>query len=735
MSQIPSAIGPYRVLAPLGEGGMGVVYRGLDETLDREVALKVLPESAATEPLARERFIREAKSASALNHPNIVTIYEVGADGDTLFIAMELVRGTSLAAMLRNRRPLRADVALKYAQQIAAGLARAHRAGIVHRDIKPSNIMVTDDGLVKILDFGLAKLIGPATPGAASDTVTITKAELTRAGALVGTVPYMSPEQVAGDAVDPRSDVFSLGVVLYEMLGGRRPFGGASNAEVLRAVLLADPAPLQSHVADVSPALARVVNRSLQKKPEDGFQNADELSGALGSLDSGEPDGSESPTSVTGGAPSSVRRWWWAAALVLMTSAFVGVYVWPSWRPPTQRAADIATADVAPVEALDRAHAFLLRYDRKGNVDRAIATLVPVLQRHPDNAALRAALSEAYFRQFGLTADKSWLEKSVVEGHLAIKANDDLGSAHVARAVALAASGKIADARAAFERARDLDPLNGHALVGLAKLRAASPGGEQEASELFAKATQLSTGDWRPLAEQAIFNFRNARYDEAIELWKRVLQLAPDNARQLVNLSAAYQMTNRYDEAADALQRALAIDPIAGTWTNLGTARFFQGRYADAVKAMEKATELMPGYYLYWGNLGDVYRWAPGFSDKAGGAYAKAIQLVRERIAANAQDASAKGSLAVYLAKSGDSAAALAEIAGLGSLTEKDPGLAFKAALVFELSQRRQDALRALANSARAGYSPREIHTDPDLARLREHPAYQQIAGIASENR
>lgn len=731
MSLAPGArLGSYEILSAIGAGGMGEVWKARDPQLDREVALKILPAWAAADPLARERFIREAKSASALNHPNIVTIYEINSDGDTLFIAMELVRGTSLAAMLRDRQPLRPDVVLKYARQLAAGLARAHRAGIVHRDIKPSNIMVTDDGLVKVLDFGLAKLATPGlVPGisGSDDETTIAKMELTRAGTVVGTVPYMSPEQVAGDAADPRSDVFSMGVVLYEMLGGHRPFGGATNAEILRSVLLADPPSLETRVPDVPLALVRIVNRSLQKKPEDRYQNADELSGALGNLDRAE---TELPVTVRP-VPAGGRRVRWVGALVLVVGGGLGAYAVWSWRAPDPRGASIAAEDVTPVEALDRAHAFLLRYDRKGNVDRAMATLTPVLERHPENAALRAALSEAYFRQYGLTADKSWLPKALTTAQEAVKANDDLGAAHVALAVALAASGKGDDARREFERARDLDPLSGDALLGLAKLRAASPDGEAEAQALFDKAAQLSTGDWRPLAEQAIFHYRKARYEQAIDLWKRALQLAPDNARHLVNVSAAYQMTNRYDEAADVLQRALAIDPIAGTWTNLGTARFFQGRYGDAVKAMEKATELTPSYYLYWGNLGDVYRWAPGFTEKAGPAYTKAIQLVRERIASNPQDAAAKGSLAVYLAKNGDTASALKALTVLGPAVQKDPGLAFKAALVFELSHQRKQALDAVANAARAGYSPHEIATDPDLAALRQDAAYTRIVPSA----
>src|SRR5260370_22572465 len=241
---IGSTVLHYRIVGKIGAGGMGVVWQAVDTRIDREVALKFLPTEALTVTSRRERFVREAKAASALNHPNIVTIYEINSDTGADFIAMELVRGRSLADVLSARKRLSPDEVVRYALQIAEGFDRAHRAGIVHRDIKPGNIMITEYGLIKILDFGLAKLSEPpVTDSNPAGTLTAT-APLTAAGVTMGTAGYMSPEQAMGDHVDARSAVFSIGVVLYEMLSGRRPFSGASHVEVMRALLSSGPTSL-----------------------------------------------------------------------------------------------------------------------------------------------------------------------------------------------------------------------------------------------------------------------------------------------------------------------------------------------------------------------------------------------------------------------------------------------------------------------------------------------------------
>jgi serine/threonine protein kinase len=298
-------LGPYKVIEKIGEGGMGAVYKALDTRLDRFVALKVLPATRAW--VQEKRFAREAKAASALNHPNIVTIYEFDCQDGVDYIAMEYVQGTPLdRLLLRGSLPL--QTCLGYARQIAGALAKAHAAGIVHRDLKPGNVMITTDGQVKVLDFGLAK----RERAGGDPEVTVTQA-LTQVGNTVGTPAYMSPEQVMGEAEDARGDIFSFGVILYEMVCGRRPFeAGSSHATMYR--IAHEEAPAVSTVSpNTPPALAALIEKCLRKQCGQRPQSMADVEAALTEL-------------VTGDRPhTSSRRAWIGSAvgIVLLGSAAV----------------------------------------------------------------------------------------------------------------------------------------------------------------------------------------------------------------------------------------------------------------------------------------------------------------------------------------------------------------------------------------------------------------------------
>jgi eukaryotic-like serine/threonine-protein kinase len=293
----------YRIVAKLGAGGMGEVYRALDTRLDRAVAIKVLPAEFANDADRLRRFEQEARATSALNHPNILTVYDIGTAsielGGAPYIVAELLEGEELRGQL-NEGALPVRMAIEYAQQIAAGLFAAHGKGIVHRDLKPENLFVTHDGRVKILDFGLAKLRPPRNVSAGSDVATAK--QYTNPGTVMGTVAYMSPEQVRGQDLDSRSDIFSFGIILYEMLSRQRPFAGESQVEVMNAILKEDPPELAN--AKVSPALDKIVRRCLEKKPERRFQTASDLSFALESLSG--VSGASRPE--TASAPAPIKR-------------------------------------------------------------------------------------------------------------------------------------------------------------------------------------------------------------------------------------------------------------------------------------------------------------------------------------------------------------------------------------------------------------------------------------------
>ena len=281
-SSVSRTLSHYLLLEHLGGGGMGVVYRAKDTKLRRDVALKFLPKALSSEPEARERFIREARAASALDHPHICTIHEIDETPDgQLFIVMAFYEGETLKKKI-ERGPLPVDKAVLICGQVAEGLQRAHEAGIVHRDIKPANVMVTSDGVAKIVDFGLAKL-RPQIEDV--ETEAPTGSLKTSPGTVIGTVAYMAPEQVRGEPADHRSDIFALGCVLYEMLAGERPFRGSTTVETAAAILKEDPEPISVAAPAVSPGLGSVVSKCLEKRPEDRFSSAHDLSLTLGAID------------------------------------------------------------------------------------------------------------------------------------------------------------------------------------------------------------------------------------------------------------------------------------------------------------------------------------------------------------------------------------------------------------------------------------------------------------------
>jgi Tol biopolymer transport system component len=313
----------YRIESKLGAGGMGVVYKAMDTRLDRAVAIKVLVASAVSAD-REKRFVQEAKAASSLNHPNIVTIYDIDTqeiEGKPVrYIAMEYVAGETLDHSI-GRKGLAVHTALKYAAQIADALATAHAAGIVHRDLKPANVMVTPQGVVKVLDFGLAKLSEEAEADAFAETLHGDGASLTEAGTILGTVAYMSPEQADGKKVDSRSDIFSFGSMLYEMVTGRRAFAGGSKLSSLSAVLHTEPQPASLAVPDVPLELDRIIARCLKKDPARRWQSMADVKVALDELRDELESSSVDPRRLTSAdrrAPLPAKRWLILGALILL---------------------------------------------------------------------------------------------------------------------------------------------------------------------------------------------------------------------------------------------------------------------------------------------------------------------------------------------------------------------------------------------------------------------------------
>jgi len=326
-------LGPYEILGLIGAGGMGEVYRSRDPRLGREVAIKVLPAERLTDPDRRRRFVQEAQAASALNHPHIITIHEIESHHGRDFIVMEYVKGKSLDALI-PRNGMRLNDVLRISIAVADALAAAHTLGIIHRDLKPANVMVGTDGAVKVLDFGLAKLSDADETSKESELTHTANVAFSAPGVIAGTAAYMAPEQATGGTVDPRSDIFSFGAMLYEMVTGVRAFAGASTADTLDAVVRAQPKPPAEIWPHIPADLSKAILRCLRKDPERRFQHIDDVKVALQEIKEDSESGSATPV------PARRHHGVWGAAFlagVVSVLAAIIIWLWPTPEVPPPR--------------------------------------------------------------------------------------------------------------------------------------------------------------------------------------------------------------------------------------------------------------------------------------------------------------------------------------------------------------------------------------------------------------
>ena len=590
-------LGAYEITGPIGAGGMGEVYRADDARLRRTVAIKILPAHLAT-PDRLERFQQEARAASTLNHPNILTIHDVGRDGDTAWFAMEFVDGQTLRDIL-SAGPIPLKRALDFARQIADGLAKAHTAGVVHRDLKPENVMVTGDGLAKIVDFGIAK----ARTGAASvpgDTEsTMTAMAGTSPGVVLGTIAYMSPEQARGRQVDYRADQFALGLLIYELVTRTRPFERPTTAQSIAATIEAEPAPIDALNPDVPPRLADIVTRLLAKDPAERYDSTRDLARDLGSVLDGlaRRTAADGTPSVDKRAPDRPRRPRWArtavaALLVLVIAAAAGWLLRRRAERPVQQVAaepDRPLIAVRPFRSLsaDPQQGYFaagMTEEIRGQLSQVSALRIlsgSGLDGYGDDLP-RAA------RELGL---RSFVDGSVrVEGSrvrvtaelVDARTRESVWSQQYERELAgvLAVQSDVAQ-----QIAKALEPnLPDAQQARLAK----QPTDNLEAYTLFLRSRELPSSN-RP---------QNL---EAIGLLKKALALDPKFAE--AQARAAYRLVfmgyyddpSWIDKGIAEAEAALRIDPGLpfGHFT-LGTAYAMKGQGARSRQAFLRALELRP---------------------------------------------------------------------------------------------------------------------------------------------
>jgi serine/threonine protein kinase/Tfp pilus assembly protein PilF len=647
-------LGPYEILSPIGAGGMGEVLKAKDTRLQRTVAVKVLPSELASDAERRSRFEREAHAASALNHPNITTVFDIGEDAGTHYIVMELVEGKTLRELL-DEGPLSTDKMLPLATQVAEGLAKAHAAGIVHRDLKPENLMVTDDGLVKILDFGLAKL----TPqGSDEDSEAPTETRVTQEGVFLGTVPYMSPEQAAGRPVDFRSDQFSFGSILYEKATGRRAFKKDTVPETLAAIIEDDPEPIRKLNDAVPGELAAIAERCLAKDPAARYESTEDLAKELRAVP-------ETPS-----AWRRRRKVLWGAAAVLV--ALLGVALGPNlrglWDQLSSRAGPAPIESIAVLPLRNLSGDPEQEYFADGMTEALITNLAKVsaLKVIAPHSAMRykgTELSSAEIaRELGVdavvegsalrvgesvrimaqlidpqTEQALWAESYerglenvlVLQGEVAQAIAGELEVALTpedtkrlagARAVNPEAHDAclkgsyytekmtredLDTAQRYFELALEKDPeyapayaglsrvWGGRAQLGFTSVQEAGP--KRRAAVLQA----IALDDTSAVAHEALAAFRTWTdwdWSGAEVEWRRALELDPNAASTHASFAHFLAITGRVDEAVPHSERALELDPF-----NAKLHAFYAmvlcgaRRYDDAIVAARTAMSMQPG--------------------------------------------------------------------------------------------------------------------------------------------
>jgi TolB-like protein/Tfp pilus assembly protein PilF len=766
---------------------MGVVYRAEDPELGRDVALKLLPAEMADNPKRLERFRREAKAVAAINHPNIVTIHSIESTENTHFLTMELVEGESLDHLIPPGGMPLAKV-FEIAVPLADALSSAHERGIVHRDLKPANVMITGENRIKVLDFGLAKLVEDPDSESGETALTAVPTELTAEGMVMGTAPYMSPEQVEGRAMDYRTDIFSLGIVLYEMATGRRPFAGDTSAALVSSILRDSP-PTVTEINESLPRhLARIIQHCLEKDPEARYQSAKDVRNELKSLrrevDSGMVATGSGPAAISTAPKSSgARRYGLWAAAVFAAVVILAVGWWLG-----------GGAGRAPAVADERAGGFSSDGDPAAFSDMPSVAVLPFanLSADPDNEYFTDGLTEELIgalanvkglripartsvyalketnldiqeigRRLGVdnilegsvrkagdqlrisaqlikvsdgfnlwseTYDRQFEDVFVIQGEIA---------GNIVEALQLTLS-PVEQQALRSERTTDFKAYE-YYLRGRGHYRRRTRTDFESAREMFSKAIEIDSGyalAWAGLADTYTEFWRNYESTEenlmqAEQASREAVELDPNLAEAHAARGFALGQRQLYDEAAAEFRRAMELNPrLFEAYYYYGTVAFAAGRLETAAEMFEKATEAAPDEIRALQLLPQIYT-RLGREGAAAAANRQRVEVVERRLEFNPDDVPMLLDGASALAALGERQRSLEWASRILDKAGEDALVLYNLSCLYSLAGEVTSALEALEKSYAAGLAdPEWMEQDSDLDNIRHHPRYKELVQL-----